>query len=113
MKIIVCVAIACVLPMGAQAQLARNFPPQAIYCQAISQGLPQTPVAEIDGKGSVRLSAAMVIRDESNRIIVNGALPASWRGMCIFSSSGDLEKLWILTPEQADRASAQATEKTQ
>lgn len=92
-------AFACLIGMG-QAD-ARNFPVQAQKCKILRTALPQALMVDLDGKGATALSPALVIRDENNRIIVSGALPKTFQGMCMFGIGGAIEKVWILTPDEA------------
>jgi hypothetical protein len=85
-------------PTVASAQM-RSFPSQARYCEISAHGLPSASTAQINGQ-QITLSAALVIRDENNRIVVNSFLPQKFSGMCFVGPSGSLEKVWILTKEQ-------------
>ena len=100
-----CAALAWAPWAGAQQQaMDRAFPPQARYCESTDNALPQRLSATMRGVGEVALSPALVIRDQSNRVVVNSALPRQWAGMCSAGLGGALEKIWLLTPEQAERA---------
>lgn len=79
--------------------LVRGFPAQAVLCSLNDHKLPMEAIALIDGKRVV-LSAALVIRDTNNRIVVNGQLPKVFKGMCVFGPGGQLEKVWILSGAQ-------------
>jgi hypothetical protein len=96
-------ALCCVQSTFAQS-LERSFPEQAKICKSLNHGLPQEPYIDLGTGAPIRLSAALVIRNEANRIVVNQELPRQFSGMCIIGAGGDLEKIWILTPEQAARA---------
>lgn len=87
---------------GSLAQ-ARSFPTQARYCEIGGHGLPLESTAQINGQ-TVSLSPALVIRDEGNRIVVNGYLPQKFSGMCLQGVGGALERVWIMTPTQAREA---------
>lgn len=76
--------------------LARRFPAQAVACSVSDHKLPAEALALIDGK-SVGLSAALVIRDANNRIVVSSQLPKSFAGMCVLGPGGQLEKVWLLS----------------
>lgn len=93
------VLFACLI--GMSQVHARNFPQQAQKCKITGTQLPQAMVADVDGKGATMLSPALVIRDENNRIIVSGGLPKQFQGMCMFGIGGAIEKVWILTPDEA------------
>lgn len=98
--------VLCCVPVLAQANgIDRQFPPNASYCKATKHGLPEEAQIVLEGK-LVVLSPALVIRDVNNRIVVNAYLPQEFEGMCMYGIGGALEKVWILTPEQAMRARA-------
>lgn len=105
---LICVALGA-LGSGECAAQLRAFPAQAQYCQIDGHGLPTEATAKINGK-IVGLSPALVIRDESNRIVVNAYLPQKVAGMCIQGFGEALEKVWIMTPEQAKEAKRAAKE---
>jgi hypothetical protein len=98
-------------PALAQVQaLDRAFPPSAKYCESTAHGLPGASSATLKGLGQVGLSPALVIRDQSNRVVVNSALPQRWAGMCSMGIGGALEKIWLLSPDQAKRAKERRAE---
>lgn len=104
---------ACAAALLASAScfaMDRSFPPEATYCVATSNALPNASTAVVGG-ATVALSAGLIIRDQSNRIIVNSYLPQAFHGMCVFGASGALEKIWILTREQAIAAKEAAKAK--
>ena len=55
---------------------------------------------ELNGKPA-RLSAGAQIRDESNRIILPGALPAGATVKYALDPAGHVHRVWILTPQEA------------
>jgi hypothetical protein len=79
---------------------ARNFPAQAQQCKILDTSLPHALVVHLEARGAIGLSSALVIRDENNRIIVRGALPKAFQGMCSFGIGGEIEKIWIMKPDE-------------
>lgn len=105
--LLACLACLACLAWSAESQaqsLDRQFPLNVSYCESTQNGLPSAAtvqISQLSRSGTARLSAALVIRDQSNRIIVSGMLPQKWQGMCGFGVDGSLDRLWILTSEQA------------
>lgn len=106
-----CAAAWAFYPAHAQPVTGRQFPPQAAYCKIAGHGLPAEAAASIGG-AKVQLSAALVIRDQNNRIVVNSQLPQKFEGMCVVGGGG-LEKVWILTSERAQAAPLAGRERGQ
>jgi len=62
----------------------------------------QDMLVEIDG-AQQQLAPGAQIRDESNRIIVPTAIPPGTLVKYLFDAAGQVQKVWILTPEEAQR----------
>ena len=62
----------------------------------------QEMVVEIDGAAQ-QLAPGAQIRDASNRIIVPTAIPSGARIKYLVDANGQVHRVWILTPEEAQR----------
>ena len=62
----------------------------------------QGMVVEIDGAPK-RLAPGAQIRDASNRIIVPTAIPSGTLIKYLVDANGQVHRVWILTPEEAQR----------
>ena len=62
----------------------------------------QGTVVEIDG-AQQRLAPGAQIRDASNRIILPIAIPSGTLAKYLVDASGQVHRVWILTPEEAQR----------
>ena len=62
----------------------------------------QEMVVEIDGAAQ-QLAPGAQIRDASNRIIVPMAIPPGTLVKYLVDAAGQVQKVWILTPEEAQR----------
>ena len=62
----------------------------------------QGMVVEIDGAPK-RLAPGAQIRDASNRIILPIAIPAGTLVKYLVDGAGQVQRVWILTPEEAQR----------
>jgi hypothetical protein len=62
----------------------------------------QEMVVEIDGTPQ-QLAPGAQIRDASNRIIPPTAIPPGSRVKYLVDAAGQVHKVWILTPEEAQR----------
>jgi hypothetical protein len=62
----------------------------------------QDMVVEIDGAPQ-QLAPGAQIRDASNRIIVPTAIPPGTLVKYLVDATGQVQKVWILTPEEAQR----------
>jgi hypothetical protein len=62
----------------------------------------QEMVVEIDGAPQ-QLAPGAQIRDASNRIIVPTAIPPGTLVKYLVDAAGQVQKVWILTPEEAQR----------
>ncbi len=60
-------------------------------------------VIDLDGKRT-RLSPGAQIRDQANRVIVPASLPPGSVVKYSADANGVVQRLWILTPEEARRA---------
>ena len=88
---------ALALVSAAAAAQLRTIPPDAKPAEM--RHLGQNAV-EVNGKRAT-LSAGAQIRDESNRIILPTALPAGAKVKYELDASGDVHRVWILTPQEA------------
>jgi hypothetical protein len=75
------------VPVPAEARLAR-------------MSLVEGNVVDIDGVRQ-QLAPGAQIRDESNRIIIPGALPPGSLVCYLLDGAGLVHRVWILTPEEA------------
>jgi hypothetical protein len=57
------------------------------------------PLVQLDGK-VYRLAPGAIIRDDANRKIVHTELPVSAQVMFARDASGEVYRIWILTPEE-------------
>jgi len=62
----------------------------------------QEMVVEIDGTPQ-QLAPGAQIRDTSNRLILPTAIPPGTRVKYLVDASGQVHRVWILTPEEAQR----------
>jgi len=62
----------------------------------------QDMVVEIDGAAQ-QLAPGAQIRDASNRIILPIATPSGTRVKYLVDANGQVQRVWILTPEEAQR----------
>ena len=62
----------------------------------------QDMVVEIDGAAQ-QLAPGAQIRDASNRIIVPAAIPPGTLIKYLVDANGQVHRVWILTPEEAQR----------
>jgi len=62
----------------------------------------QEMVVEIDGAAQ-QLAPGAQIRDASNRIIVPTAIPSGTLIKYLVDANGQVHRVWILTPEEAQR----------
>ncbi len=62
----------------------------------------QEMVVEIDGAAQ-QLAPGAQIRDTSNRLILPTAIPPGTRVKYLVDASGQVHRVWILTPEEAQR----------
>ncbi len=62
----------------------------------------QDMVVEIDGAPQ-QLAPGAQIRDESNRIIMPMAIPPGALVKYLVDAAGQIQRVWILTPEEAQR----------
>jgi hypothetical protein len=62
----------------------------------------QEMVVEIDGTPQ-QLAPGAQIRDASNRIITPAAIPPGTRVKYLVDATGQVHRVWILTPEEAQR----------
>jgi len=62
----------------------------------------QEMVVEIDGAAQ-QLAPGAQIRDASNRLIPPTAIPPGTRVKYLVDAAGQVQKVWILTPEEAQR----------
>ena len=62
----------------------------------------QEMVVEIDGAPQ-QLAPGAQIRDASNRIVLPTAIPPGTRVKYLVDAAGQVQKVWILTPEEAQR----------
>jgi hypothetical protein len=62
----------------------------------------QEMVVEIDGAPQ-QLAPGAQIRDTSNRLILPTAIPPGTRVKYLVDASGQVHRVWILTPEEAQR----------
>ena len=62
----------------------------------------QDMMVEIDGAPQ-QLAPGAQIRDESNRIIMPTAIPPGTLVKYLVDAAGQIQRVWILTPEEAQR----------
>ena len=62
----------------------------------------QDMVVEIDGAAQ-QLAPGAQIRDASNRIILPIAIPSGTLVKYLVDANGQVQRVWILTPEEAQR----------
>jgi len=62
----------------------------------------QEMVVEIDGAAQ-QLAPGAQIRDASNRIIPPTVIPPGTRVKYLVDATGQVQRVWILTPEEAQR----------
>ena len=62
----------------------------------------QEMVVEIDGTPQ-QLAPGAQIRDASNRLILPIAIPSGTRIKYLVDATGQVHRVWILTPEEAQR----------
>ena len=62
----------------------------------------QEMVVEIDGAAQ-QLAPGAQIRDASNRIILPIAIPSGTLVKYLVDANGQVQRVWILTPEEAQR----------
>ena len=62
----------------------------------------QDMLVEIDGAPQ-QLAPGAQIRDESNRIIMPTAIPPGTLVKYLVDAAGQIQRVWILTPEEAQR----------
>jgi hypothetical protein len=87
-------------PQQAQAQMARNFPANALRGEI---AVVQPPELLLNGR-PVRLSPGARVRDENNMLALTGAL-AGRRLIVHYTvdTSGLVADIWILTPAERAR----------
>jgi hypothetical protein len=81
---------------GAAAQL-RSIPPDA---KRGSLRHVQEMIVEVDG-ARARLAPGSQIRDANNRVVLPVAVPAGSLVKYRLDSEGQLQQVWILTPQEA------------
>jgi hypothetical protein len=57
------------------------------------------PLVQLGGK-VYRMSPGSIVRDESNRKILHGELPANADVLFLPDANGEIARIWILTPEE-------------
>jgi hypothetical protein len=96
---LLCAAAALVAPVPSQAELARNFPADALRGDL---QVVQPPEALLDGQ-PVRLAPGVRIRGENNLLLLTGAIAGSHRVVHYrLGLDGQIVEIWLLT--EAERA---------
>ncbi|MBW7924502.1 MAG: hypothetical protein H3C59_07130 [Burkholderiaceae bacterium] len=86
------------------AQLLRSFPEKARLARLEMRIFPE---ALLDGE-SVRLAAAARIHDADNRIVMPASLSGTHDVLVENDASGQIGRVWILTPEELAAARERA-----
>ena len=76
--------------------LARKIPSDGLEGQVSPLGYPYI---KVNGK-SLRLSPGARIYDTNNRIIQTTSLPASSKAIYQLNAQGDVQKIWLVTPNE-------------
>lgn len=87
-----------------QAQLLRSFPEKARLARFEMRIFPE---ALLDGE-IVRLAAAARIHDANNRIVMPASLSGTHDVLVENDASGQIGRVWILTPEELAAARERA-----
>ncbi|MDT3677895.1 MAG: hypothetical protein ROZ64_03540 [Burkholderiaceae bacterium] len=88
----------------ARAQLLRSFPAKARLARLEMRIFPE---ATIDGE-TVRLAGAARIHDTNNRIVMPASLSGTHDVLVEDDASGQISRIWILTPEELAAARERA-----
>ncbi len=88
----------------ARAQLLRSFPEKARLVRFEMRIFPE---ATIDGE-TVRLAGAARIHDTNNRIVMPASLAGTHDVLVEDDASGQISRVWILTPEELTAARERA-----
>jgi hypothetical protein len=95
---------ACLLSASAHAQL-RTIPGEA---KGGELRHAQDGASLSIGGVALRLAPGAQIRDESNRIVFLGAVPAGAQVKYLLDGDGEVRRVWILTPEEAQAVKNEA-----
>lgn len=88
---------------AAQAVVNRTLPPQG---KLATTGAPQPmPQIQLD-RQVLRLAPGGVIVDQSNRLILPQNLPSNAPALYVLDMHGDIQRLVLLTPEEAKQLKA-------
>ena len=88
----------------AHAQLLRSFPAKARLARLEMRVFPE---ATLDGE-AVRLAGAARIHDTNNRIVMPASLSGMHDVLVEDDASGQIGRIWILTPEELAAARERA-----
>ena len=81
-------------------QLARPIPAESVVAQMLP---PFNGRVELNGQ-DFGLSPASQIRDQNNRIVMPGAVQQAAKVRYLTDVGGSVQRIWILTPEEAARS---------
>lgn len=98
-------ALAAFVSPAARAQLARSFPESARLGRFAMRVYPE---AELDDE-AVRLAAGAQIRDANHRIVMPSTLSGTFDVLVERDPSGQIGRVWILTPEERVAAEQRAS----
>jgi hypothetical protein len=92
--------LALALMLFATAAVAQRAVPVPAEARLARMTLVEGNIVDIDGVRQ-QLAPGAQIRDESNRIIVSGALPPGSLVCYLLDNAGLVHRVWILTPQEA------------
>ena len=75
----------------------RPLPEEGVH--ATLKGTLPFPLVQLGGK-VYRMAPGAIARDDSNRKILQGELPASADVLFLPDANGEIARIWILTPEE-------------
>ena len=94
------IAIGAAGPLA--AQIARHLPPRGEVGTLTADPSLPLPFVRIDNR-VFRLAPGAVIVDTGNLSIVHGQIPARATVLVEFASGGDIQRIFMLTPEELAR----------
>ena len=105
--LLVCILASCAAfwPAEARAQLQRNLPAGGVVgVLAANPNLP-LPMVQIDSR-AFRLAPGGTIVDQNNRTILHAQIPPQAAAYILFAGNGEIQRMFLLTPDELQRLRA-------
>jgi len=91
--------------VDAHAQLQRNLPANGVIGVVAGDPNLPLPMVRIDSR-LFRLAPGGIIVDQNNRSVVHGQIPRQAAAYVVFDANGDIQRMFLLTPEELQRLRA-------